>query len=256
MKIQLRNIAAVLLVTAAAAFSLDVSFKIQETTGNPASDYPVTFVAPLPAWTYADVSPFRVTDANGATVPAQISILNKQWQAGYIRHLLITLKTSLAANEKKVFHLLDDGGNPAGGGLTVTETASDVTVTTGPLKFKVKKQNFNLFDEAYLDLNNNGVFETSERIISSSPDNGGIFTDRNSALQKSSDGAAPLSRNRALSAPSSAWKRPQSTLPDLDRGAHGRLLSCEVVPQTHGGEFCDHGYHEQLLLLGRQCHRQ
>ena len=183
--------ALVLLLVCAASFSLDVTFKIQETTNNAAADYPVTFVAPLPAWAYTDIAPFRVTDAGGTTVPAQISILNKQWQAGYIRHLLITLKTNLAANEQKVFHLKDDGGNTAGAGLTVTETANDVTVVTGPLKFKVKKQNFNLFDEAWLDLNSNGTFDAGEQIILSSPENGGVFTDPNSAIQKSSDVANP-----------------------------------------------------------------
>jgi hypothetical protein len=173
-------------VAACRLFALDVSFKIQETTGNAADDYPVTFTVPLPAWTYADVSSFRVTDAGGATVPAQISVLNKQWQAGYLRHVLVTLKTSLAASEQKVFHFKDDGGNPSGGGaLSVTETSSDVTVVTGPLKFKIRKQNFNLFDEAYLDLNNNGAFEAAEQVIMSSPNNGGIFTDRYGAVQKS-----------------------------------------------------------------------
>lgn len=172
-------------------FPLDLSFKIQETTGNPADDYPVTFVAPLPAFSYTNASAFRVTDAAGATVPAQISVLNKQWQAGYVRHLLITLKASLAANEKKEFHLRDDGGNIDGTGLTVTETANDVTVNTGPLLFKVKKQNFNLFDEVYLDLNSNGIFEPNEQIVTSSPDNGGVFTDRYGRIQKSSDVANP-----------------------------------------------------------------
>ena len=181
-----------LLCLSGVLFSLDLSFKIQETTNNAADDYPVTFTVPLPTWTYTDISSFRVTDANGTTVPAQISVFNKHWQAGYIRHILVTLKTSLAANEKKVFHLKDDGGNTGGAGLTLTETGTDVTVVTGPLKFKVKKQNFNLFDEVWLDLNNNGAFDAGEQLITSSPDNGGMFSDRNSVLQKSSDVANPM----------------------------------------------------------------
>lgn len=172
---------------------LDVQFKIRETTGHPADITPVTFVMPLPAWTYGDITPFRITDAAGATVPAQISVLNRHWQAGYVRHALVTLETPLSANEQKLFHFMDNGGNTAPSmPVSVLETASDVTVTTGPLQFKVKKQHFNLFDEAYVDLNGNGLFETGERIISSSADNGGVLTDRYGGLQKSSDVADPV----------------------------------------------------------------
>ena len=179
-------------MAAALLFGLDVTFHVQETTNNPVTDYPVTFCMPLPAWTYGDVASFRITDAGGTTVPAQISVLNKHWQSGYIRHVLVTLKTSLTANEKKAFHFRDDGAQPVTGGLSINETAADITVNTGPLQFKIKKQNFNLFDEVYVDLNSNSAFEANEQIIVPSADNGGIFTNRNSQIQKSSDVANPM----------------------------------------------------------------
>jgi hypothetical protein len=75
--------------------------------------------------------------------------------------------------------------------VTVDNKADLCTVSTGPLKFTVKAKGFNLFDEVWLDVNANGTFDAGEQIISSSPDNGSMFIDQNSALQKSSDIANP-----------------------------------------------------------------
>src|SRR3990172_7463445 len=116
-----------LLLFSVSGFTLDLTFHVHETTGNAVSSYPVTLAIPLPEGQYTGASVFRVTDGSGNTLPAQISVLNKHWTLGYIRHLLVTLQTSLSANEKRPFHLRDDGGNAAPATpVSLTETGAAI----------------------------------------------------------------------------------------------------------------------------------
>jgi hypothetical protein len=90
-----------------------------------------------------------------------------------IANLLISFQPSVgsyttAGTGIAKYYLKDDGsGNATGTGLSVTNDGNTITVITGPLKFIVNKTAFNIIDQLWLDKNSNGIFESSEQLISS-----------------------------------------------------------------------------------------
>ncbi len=164
---------------------LNVPVNVKETAGVGAEGYPVSAVIPLPFGKYQGTEKFRLVDAEGDDMPAQFEVLNRWWARGNsIRHLLVHFQPSLSAfsatgSGRTTYYLKDDGaGTRAATSLTVEETEKQITITTGPLKFTVNKETFNIIDEAWLDLDKNSVFNESEKIIQSDPRNGGVFIGR------------------------------------------------------------------------------
>ncbi len=164
---------------------LKVPLTVKETAGVGAQGYPVTVVVPLPYGKYFSTAPFRVTDDSGNTVPAQFEVLNRWWgQDNSIRHVMVLFQPTVSAftgpdTGTATYYLRDDGsGNTVPNPLSITETPSDITIVTGPLKFTVKKVNFTILDQVWFDQNKNGLFEASEQIISSNPRNGGMLIPR------------------------------------------------------------------------------
>ncbi|MGQ9661969.1 MAG: hypothetical protein ACUVWX_06485, partial [Kiritimatiellia bacterium] len=148
------------------------------------TNHPVSVVVPLSKGAYANTTTFRLVDAASNQVPAQFEVLNR-WcgSDGSLRHLLIHLQTSLppftgSGTGTSMYYLRDDGLGNAGTrtALEVTNLTGAIRITTGPLRFTVNTNSFNLLDELYLDLNTNGVFESDERVISPHLRNGGVFT--------------------------------------------------------------------------------
>src|SRR3989339_1752364 len=164
-------------------FSLEVPLTLKETAGVGSALSPVTTVIPLKKGEFTDVNEFKIEDAQGNTVPAQFSVLNRWWAEPVqsIRHVLVNFQPTVSAfsgsgTGTAGYFLKDNGiGNATGTGLSVTESGSEITVITGPLKFIVNKATFNIIDQLWRDQNNNGIFEDSDKVISSHPQNGGGF---------------------------------------------------------------------------------
>jgi hypothetical protein len=144
--------------TAANLFSaLNVELSVKECAGVGSSGFPVMVVVPLPEGAYQDTSHFRVTDAGGATVPAQFTVMNRRWYNDRsIANILVRFQPvvgafSGAGTGLAKYYLKDDGsGNATGTGLTVSDNGSIITVNTGVLRFTVKKTGFNIFDQVWL----------------------------------------------------------------------------------------------------------
>jgi hypothetical protein len=62
--------------------------------------------------------------------------------------------------------------------VSLTDNGGIVTVDTGVLKFVVRQNGFNLFDEVWLDTNGDGSYAASERIVAPSASHGPVFTGR------------------------------------------------------------------------------
>ena len=145
---------------------LKVPLEVKETAGVGAEAYPVTTVVPLPFGKYYETDKFRLVDMSGNTVPAQFDVLNRWWDKdNSIRHLLINFQSTVKAKNIvssgiSTYYLQDDGsGTSIGTGLNVTESATSITVNTGPLRFTVNKSSFNILDEVWLDQDGNRIFE-------------------------------------------------------------------------------------------------
>ncbi len=120
-----------------------------------------------------------IKDGSGNPVPAQFSVLNRWWSPNYddsIKWLQVVFPADVAANGNSTYYLTT-GTNP-----TPTDPASltvngDVyTVTTGPIKAVINAAAFKLFDEVYYDADDDGQYETGEKIISASTDDGFVIT--------------------------------------------------------------------------------
>ena len=170
----------------AAAGTLSVPISVKEVAGVGAEGYPVTVVVPLERGTYTDTSKFRLVDAAGKTVPAQIDVLNRWWvdPDRSIRHLVIHFQPTVGPFTKPgtgtaMFHLRDDGdGAPPKTPLAVIDADGAITVVTGPLKFVVRKKRFNILDRVWHDTNGDGKFTPDEEVISPSDKSGGVYRDR------------------------------------------------------------------------------
>jgi exo-rhamnogalacturonan lyase-like protein len=189
MRDMLRALGVALLVSAACgvqAAALDVPISVKEVAGVGATRYPVTVVVPLERGTYTDTSKFRLVDADGKPVPAQIDVLNRWWVDldRSIRHLVIHFQPTVEPFSKPgtgitVYRLRDDGPAPKPTTpLTLAQDDNAVTIVTGPLKFVVRKKQFNILDRVWHDTNGDGKFAANEEVISSSAKNGGVYRDR------------------------------------------------------------------------------
>lgn len=165
--------------------SLRVPLQVKETASVGAKSYPITTVVPLPFGRYFKTKNFRVVDSSGDTVPAQFNVLNRWWgRDNSIRHIMINFQPTVSAftgprTGITTYYLQDDGsGHSAKTPLRISQTGDSITVTTGPIKFTVDKENFNILDEVWFDQDKDGEFEDVEKIIYSSPKNGGLFIGR------------------------------------------------------------------------------
>jgi hypothetical protein len=94
--------------------------------------------------------------------------------------------TDVAANGKAVYYL-KEGSHTAASPLLVEENNDQIVVTTGPLRVRLNKKNFDLFRQVDFDRNLDGAFSLEERIIASDTGNGGIMTLQNGEQQQSSN---------------------------------------------------------------------
>lgn len=172
--------------------ALDVPLEVINWADVSRSVEPVTAGVPLPSGVVYDMAKLRITDGSGNTVPAQFRWLSKWWNEKNsgktdnpsLKWVLCDFQADAPAKGKSDFTLRDDNTTaPSSTTLTVIEGASDITVTTGPVKFIVSKQHFNLFEAVWLDANNNDQFETGEQIIKSDSQNGGAAVSGDWAAQ-------------------------------------------------------------------------
>ncbi|WAJ70690.1 DNRLRE domain-containing protein [Catenovulum adriaticum] len=164
---------------------LNLPIEIKETAGVGVENYPVSAVIPLPRGRYFNLSDFRMVDVNGQTIAAQFEVVNLWWaQDQSLRHIKAYFNTSVnafsTANSGIATYYLKDDANQAiqTSGIKVTDSDSVIEVNTGPLKFVVNKGSFNLFEQVWLDSNQDGNFSDNEQMLQQNAEKGGVFTGR------------------------------------------------------------------------------
>lgn len=166
-------IALVLSVHLPCAAQIDII--IPEPRGNNRSLEPITLGAPFKQGTLDNISQLGIQSPNGADENAQFSVMSR-WRDGSIRWVKCDFQATVSASNRSVYQLITNSSHTTSTALQVEETESAIQVNTGPLLFSVNKNNYNLIDEAYLDLNENGSFEASEEIISKDNSEGWVAT--------------------------------------------------------------------------------
>jgi hypothetical protein len=139
---------------------------------------PVTSGVPLPASLgLRDTSQLRILDTANREVPAQFRVLGR-WQAGPndatapIRWLEVHFAANVPANSTATYQLARGGSGNAPAAIQATQTANAIHIVTGPARFQIDRTNFDLFDTVWLDVNGDGTFADSERIVTPDAENG------------------------------------------------------------------------------------
>jgi len=166
-----------------------VTLEVKDASGVGAVGHPVTAVIPLEYGKFQDTDGFSVEGPDGGATPAQFHVLNRWWaRDGSIRHVVARFQATVPPDGVSLYTFQTSGSNPAPStGVAVTGSGAKVTVDTGVLRFTVKRDGFNLFDEVWLDTNGDGAYAASEKIVDSRATNGPAFTDRDGNVQRPGD---------------------------------------------------------------------
>jgi hypothetical protein len=189
----IRSAAAILVMCvlsslAAVATSFDVitDLELKEPSGIARASWPVTTGVPLPQGALKDAGDAVLLGTHGKVVPAQFEVLSR-WIPGdgSVRWLLVDTQTDLQPNELATFSLAKGGGRSNATSLRIDETGDAVTITTGPLQFRIDRNaGYRLFSAAWLDLNDDGQFDRGEQILQPASDDGASLREATSGFGK------------------------------------------------------------------------
>ena len=142
-----------------------VTLTVAEREGTARAGEMVVTGVPLPEGRVKDATTLALTDAAGHRVPAEVRPVTR-WPDGSIRWVHLYFPADCPA-AKAVKVTLTGGRVPtkAVSPLTVGEADGAITVVTGPLKFIVRTQGFNLIDAAWIDETGRGTFDEAHQVI-------------------------------------------------------------------------------------------
>lgn len=145
-----------------------VDLTIREKAGIARADEDVTMGVPLPEnGFYTDITRFTLRDEGGSVIPCEIKkITNWYKNPQCIRWIQLNFPYTLVANDSQVVTLsYDDAPYVLPSGLSVQENGSDITVNTGKIRFIVRKPNFNLLDQVWVDESGLGNFIDTNKVV-------------------------------------------------------------------------------------------
>jgi hypothetical protein len=149
------------LVAVPASAAIDVPLTITERDGFARANEPVTAGVPLPQGAINDVGNLALLGPDGKAVPAQFAVATRWYPGKSVKWVHVSFQANVAANGKAVYRLTDAGGNAAPAqGVNVAADKDSATVTTGSIKFVVKRDKFNLFDGVWVDPEGKGNYAT------------------------------------------------------------------------------------------------
>jgi hypothetical protein len=136
---------------------------------------------PLPMGLVNDADYISVSSPSGTQVPLQTRPLMR-WPDGTLRWVLLTFPADAAAYQTTEyavrFHQSNKPIQPAyaHGTVQISEDTDHLTVSTGPLVFKIRKSSgFNLFDQVLIAKDNDGIVD--DELISPALSHGATIDD-------------------------------------------------------------------------------
>ncbi|MBI3899895.1 MAG: hypothetical protein HY308_16595 [Gammaproteobacteria bacterium] len=125
------------------------------------SAFPVSSAVPFPRGALTSLDNLRLVNGNGQEVPAQFSKV-----AGWSDNSLKSVAVDFLAQPGVVSYQLYYGNGVTHASnyttdLALTQDTNQIVVSNGTLRFAINKNRFTIFDQVWLDRNNDGVFETA-----------------------------------------------------------------------------------------------
>ncbi len=148
------------------AADLNIELTVAERHGINRTAQPVTSGVPLPEGVMDNVTSLRLVDTKGREIPCQITPTVRWWRDRSVRWALLDFQAHVSAYSMRTFYLRDDAPaaaieNP----IEVKDSGERLLVTTGPLRFAVRKRKFNLIDEAWIDQSGDRDFNDATQVV-------------------------------------------------------------------------------------------
>ncbi len=134
---------------AAGGKRLVVPITVAERTGVSRGEEPVTCGVPLPEGLLADVKGLVLLGPDGRPVPAAFTVVNRWYPEKSVKWVHVDFAATVAGKKKAVYKLTLGKPVPVPEPVKAELAGGKVTVDTGAIKFTVKKDGFNLFDEVW-----------------------------------------------------------------------------------------------------------
>lgn len=137
-----------------------------------------------------------VVDAAGNAVPAQFRVMQR-WGSlndtnANVAWLLVEFRGNCAANANATYYL-KKAAAPSFAQVAVTKTADGYLIDTNSALFEISSKTNRLFESVYLDLNNNGSYESTERVSAASTGAGAQLLAADGILYNSENDAPKIS---------------------------------------------------------------
>jgi len=160
--------------TNAFAQELSIPLTVREWAGIARDSEPVTAGLPLLPGQVNDMSNLGISNGKGERQPAQFAAIAR-WPDGSVRWLLCDFQGSVEASGESVYTLSRAEGKAPDTPLRLQETAEQYTITTGPLRFTVRKQGFDLLHQVWVDRSGDGQFTDDELMAGNDADCGVVL---------------------------------------------------------------------------------
>jgi len=144
-----------------------VTLTVEERAGVERCMEPVTSGVPLPRGVVDTPRSLVLVDEQMHAVQANVKAVTRWSDAGGLRWVHLHFQTNLPAYGKRVYTLVvtDSHARPTKERVKVTDQRDRFIVSTGPLRFAIRKSGFNGIDEAWLDSSGRGRFTPLSRVI-------------------------------------------------------------------------------------------
>lgn len=158
------NLLVVLLITILKSGATQNELLITESAGVDRVSEPVTLGVPFSFGQLQDITNLGIS-LNSNPVDVQRKAMS-HWPDGSVRWAKVDFQASIEGGVRSSSYLVNTNSNHiTSSSMTVTESSNEIIVNTGVLQFSIHKSSFNLFHFVDLDINENGIFESEERVV-------------------------------------------------------------------------------------------
>ena len=150
------------------AHAAAIDLSLADAVGAP---YAVSSGIPFPRGAVTSLAQLRLEDAAGRELPAQFESLAR-WPDGSQKSvlLIVNVEPSSGPSNFRLHYGAGVSRSAVATRLAVTEDTGAITVDTGRIRFQLVKSAFHVFDQAWIDANGNGIYETGEQLLSAPGD--------------------------------------------------------------------------------------
>lgn len=176
---------------------LSIPIGIEDASGMNRRNFPVRLGVPFQMGLFKNDVKAKLYDRDGREIAVDVNSMNV-WHDKSLKWLEVNFQALCPANSH-VFYTLKVEANKSieEDSLLAVEEGNVISIDTGPMLVRIKKDKINIPGDIFIDQNKNGLFEVNEQLVYSSEKMGTWWTDQNqtsylmSLKGPSTDGFSP-----------------------------------------------------------------